>query len=101
MLREAGVDLYLCGHLHAYERSRCKTMTQVMTSASEIFFSDMREKPSEYTQAFDERQTYVRFALEDSTIRGEAVSADGDVVDRWTQELNPKGGENDCASQRG
>ncbi len=92
MLLDAGVDLYLCGHLHAYERVRYKTISQVMTSASDIFFDEMGEKPSEYTKAFDERQTYVRFALEDSTIRGEAVSAEGDVIDRWTQKLNSKPG---------
>jgi hypothetical protein len=90
MLLDAGVDLYLCGHLHAYERVRYKTMSQIMTSASDIFFPDMGEKLSEHTQAFDDRQTYVRFALEDSTIRGEAVSAEGDVIDQWKQELNPK-----------
>ncbi len=90
MLLDEGVDLYLCGHLHAYERVRYKTILQIMTSASDIFFDDMGEKPSEYTQAFDDRQTYVRFALEDSTIRGEAVSAEGDVIDQWTRELNPK-----------
>ena len=90
MLLEAGVDLYLCGHLHVYERACYKTLTQVMSSASDIFFPEMRDKPSEYTKAFDERQTYIRFALEDSAIRGEAVCAEGDVVDRWTQELNPK-----------
>jgi predicted phosphodiesterase len=90
MLLDGGVDLYLCGHLHAYERAQCKTMTQVMTSASDIFFPDMRERPGEFTKAFDERQTYIRFALEDSTIRGEAISAEGDVVDQWTQKLNLK-----------
>ena len=90
MLLDGGVDLYLCGHLHAYERAQYKTMTQVMTSASDIFLPDMREKPGEFTKAFDERQTYIRFALEDSTICGEAVSAEGDVVDQWTQKLNPK-----------
>ena len=90
MLLESSADLYLCGHLHAYERSRLETVTQVMTSASNIFLDDMDEKPGEYRIAFDERQTYVRFALEDSTIRGEAVSADGDIVDGWTQDLLPK-----------
>ena len=98
MLLDGGVDLYLCGHLHAYERARCKTMTQVMTSASDLFFPEMREKPGEFTKAFDERKTYIRFALEDSTIRGEAISAEGDVVDQWTQELNPKAGRKE---QRG
>ena len=90
ILLEAGVDLYLCGHLHAYERARCRTLTQVMTSASDIFFDDMDEKPGEFRIAFDERQSYVRFALEDSTILGEAVSADGDIIDEWRQELLPK-----------
>ena len=90
MLLEGGVDLYLCGHLHAYERARCETVTQIVTSASDIFFEDMDKQPGEYRIAFDKRQTYVRFALEDSTIRGEAVSAEGDIVDAWTQELLPK-----------
>jgi hypothetical protein len=63
-------------------------MTQLMTSASAPVLSEMRENPGEYREAFGEWQTYVRFTLEDSTIRGEAVSAEGDVVDQWTQKLN-------------
>lgn len=50
MLIDAGVDLYLCGHLHAYEQARYKTVSQVMASASDIFFPDMGEKPSEHTR---------------------------------------------------
>ncbi len=92
MLLEAGVDLLLCGHLHAYERARFETVTQVMTSASDIFSEDMEEKPGEYRVAFDKRQTYARFVLDGSTIRGEAVSADGEIVDAWTQQLLPKPG---------
>jgi len=88
LLCDAGVDLYLCGHLHTYERCRYKRMTQLMTSASAPVLSEMRENPGEYREAFGEWQTYVRFTLEDSTIRGEAVSAEGDVVDQWTQKLN-------------
>ncbi len=90
MLLEGGVDLYLCGHLHAYERARHGTLTQVMTSASDIFFDDMEKKPGEHRIAFDRRQSYVRFTLEDSTILGEAVSADGNIIDEWSQELLPK-----------
>ena len=56
MLLEAGVDLLLCGHLHAYERARFETVTQVMTSASDIFFEDMDEKPGEYRVAFDKHR---------------------------------------------
>ncbi len=37
----------------------------------------------EYQAAFDKRQTYVRFTLEDSMLRGEAVSAEGEIVDGW------------------
>ena len=90
VLLEGGVDLYLCGHLHAYERARHRTLTQVMASASDIFFDDMGKKPGEYRIAFDERQGYVRFALENSTVHGEAVSADGEIIDEWRQELLPK-----------
>ena len=90
ILLEGGVDLYLCGHLHAYERARHGTLTQVMTSASDIFFDDMEKKPGEHRIAFDRRQGYVRFTLEDSTILGEAVSADGNIIDEWSQELLPK-----------
>jgi hypothetical protein len=61
-----------------------------MTSASDIFFEDMGDRPGECRIAFDKRQTYIRFALENSTIRGEAVSADGQIIDEWTQELLPK-----------
>mgnify|MGYP001162365506 FL=1 len=89
MLLEAGVDLLLCGHLHAYERTRFGTVTQIMTSASDMAIDDMA-KPGEYRVAFDKRQTYVRFALEDSTVRCEAVTADGEIIDSWTQELLPK-----------
>lgn len=90
MLLEAGVDLYLCGHLHVYQRSRVKSLTHVMASGSDSFFPEMREKPGEHSVAFDERQTYVRFVLEETAVRAEAVAADGDIVDQWTQKLNPK-----------
>ena len=43
ILLEGSADLYLCGHLHAYERARHGTLTQVMTSASDIFFCWSRE----------------------------------------------------------
>ncbi len=90
ILLETGVDLLLCGHLHAYERARCETLTQIMTSASDIFFDEMETDPGDYRIAFDRRQTYARFAQDGSTIRGEAVAADGEVVDSWTQQLLPK-----------
>ena len=84
---DAGIDLYLCGHRHAYERVGYKTMTQVMTSASDFILPEMRQ-PCEYRRAFDERQTYIRFELDDLAIRGAAVSAEGEVIDAWTQKLN-------------
>ena len=90
LLLDARVDLYLCGHLHAYQRDRYKTLTQVMASASYLFIEEMRDKPGKQTRAFDERQNYVRFALSGSTIRAEAVAIDGDVIDRWTQKLTAK-----------
>ena len=91
MLLDGGVDLYLCGHLHAYERARYRGITQIMAGAPEIAYAHMREKPlGKHSKVFDERQGYVDFTLGDSSIRGEAVSLDGEVMDQWTQKLNPK-----------
>lgn len=90
ILLETGVDLLLCGHLHAYERTRFETITQIMTSASDIFFPEMETEPGDHRVTFDSRQTHAHFTLEGSTIRGEAVAADGEVVDSWCQQVQPK-----------
>ena len=90
LLLEARVDLYLCGHLHAYERDRYKQLTQVMASTSYLFLEDMRSKPGKHTKTFVDKQNYVRFALSGSSIRAEAVAIDGEVIDRWTQKLTAK-----------
>lgn len=89
MLLDVGVDLYLCGHHHVYERTRYRRLTQVMAGAADMAWDDlMQESPNRYCRVLDERQCYVRFTLKDKTIRAEAVALDGDVVDAWTQRLN-------------
>ena len=45
-------------------------------------------EPNAYCQALDERQGCVRFTLTEHSIRGEAVSLDGTVIDTWSQRLN-------------
>ncbi len=91
MLLDAGVDLYLCGHLHAYERARYQGMTQVMAGAPGIAFAEMREKPpGPYSKVYDERQGYIGFTLAGSSIRAKAVSLEGEVMDQWTQKLKSK-----------
>ena len=91
MLVDAGVDLYLCGHLHAYERARHRGLTHVMAGAPEIAYAHLRVKPpGKYSKVFDERQGYISFTLGDSSIRGEAISLEGEVMDQWTQKLRSK-----------
>ena len=94
MLVDAGVDLYLCGHLHAYERARNRRLTQAMAGPPEIAYAHLRVKPpGKDSKVFDERQGYICFTLGDASIRGEAVSLEGEVMDQWTQKLNPKHGQ--------
>ena len=89
ILLEAGVELYLCGHLHTYERTRYGQLTQVMAGAYGIAYPDlMPYKPNRYCQALDERQCYVRYTLAEDAIDAEAVSLEGAVVDAWSQPLN-------------
>lgn len=89
LLLEARVDLYLCGHLHVYERSRYRRLTQVMAGGDGVAFEGLLEQePSKYCRVLDERRGYVRFTLTEKTLRGEAVSVDGDVMDAWWQRLN-------------
>ena len=89
ILLEAGVDLYLCGHLHTYERTRYGKLTQVMAGAYGVAYPDlMPYQPSQYCQALDEQQCYVRYILTEDTIHAEALSLHGTVVDTWSQVLN-------------
>ena len=89
ILLEAGVDLYLCGHLHTYERTRYGKLTQVMAGAYGVAYPDlMPYKPNQYCQALDERQCYVRYTLTEDSIHAEALSLQGVVVDAWSQVLN-------------
>ena len=86
LLLEAQVDLYLCGHLHLYERTGYSRLIQVMAGAFGLAFPDlMQQKPNRYSKVLDERQCYVRFSLTESAILGEAVSLDGEVIDSWSQ----------------
>ena len=89
ILLKARVDLYLCGHLHIYERTRYGRLTQVMAGANGIAFPDLlQQEPNKYNQILDERQCFVRYMLSDDSIRGEAVTLDGESMDTWSQELN-------------
>ena len=89
ILLEGGVDLYLCGHLHTYERTRYGRLTQVMAGAYGVAYPDlMPYKPNQYCQALDERQCYVRYTLTEDSIHAEALSLQGTVVDAWSQALN-------------
>ena len=89
ILLEGGVDLYLCGHLHTYERTRYGKLTQVMAGAYGVAYPDlMPYQPNQYCQALDERQCYVRYTLTEDSIHAEALSLQGAVVDAWSQALN-------------
>ena len=89
ILLEAGVDLYLCGHLHTYDRTRYGKLTQVMAGAYGVAYPDlMPYKPNQYCQALDERQCYVRYTLTEDSIHAEALALQGAVVDAWSQPLN-------------
>ena len=89
ILIEGGVNLYLCGHLHTYERTRYGQLTQVMAGAYGVAYPDlMPYQPSQYCQALDERQCYVRYTLTEDSIHAEAISLQGTVVDAWSQGLN-------------
>ena len=89
ILLEGGVDLYLCGHLHTYERTRYSQLTQVMAGAYGVAYPDlMPYQPNQYCQALDERQCYVRYTLTEDSIHAEALSLQGAVVDTWSQGLN-------------
>ena len=89
MLLDAGVDLYLCGHHHVYERSRYQGLTQVMAGAADLAFDGLLDPPAnKYCRALDERQGYVRFTLTDKTIRAETVALSGEAIDAWAQRLN-------------
>ena len=91
ILLEGEVDLYLCGHLHTYERTRYEQLTQVMAGAYGIAYPDlMPYRPNQYCQTLDERQCYVRYTLTEDSIHAEALSLQGAVVDTWSQPLNRK-----------
>lgn len=88
-LREAEVDLYLCGHLHVYERTRFENLTQVMAGANRLAYGTRAEiGPTSYLQVYDERQCYVSFTLRGDQIQATAISLAGDPIDAWTQPLN-------------
>ena len=89
ILLKAGVDLYLCGHLHTYERTQYDRLTQVMAGAYGVAYLDlMPYQPNQHCQALDERQCYVRYTLTKDAIHAEAISLQGAVVDAWSQPLN-------------
>ncbi len=89
LLLRARVDLYLCGHLHVYERSRYQGLTQVMAGGDGVAFQGyLEQETSKYCRKQDERRGYIRFTLTDKTLRGEAVSVEGEVMDTWWQKRN-------------
>ena len=89
ILLEGGTDLYLCGHLHTYERTRYDQLTQVMAGAYGVAYPDMMPyQPNQYCQTLDEQQCYVRYTLTENSIHAEAVSLQGVVMDAWSQALN-------------
>ena len=89
ILLEGKVDLYLCGHLHTYERTQYGRLSQVMAGAYGVAYPDlMPYQPNQYCQALDERQCYVRYTLTEDSIHAEALSLQGTVVDAWSQVLN-------------
>jgi 3',5'-cyclic AMP phosphodiesterase CpdA len=93
MLLAADVDLYLCGHLHIYERARYENLTQVVAGANRIAYEGLLEMmSSRYLQIQDERQSYVEFKIVDGVIEATVVSLAGDRIDAWRQPLNRPGG---------
>ena len=88
LLLGARVDLYLGGHLHLYERSQYRNLTQVLAGAFGLAFAELKGAPHTCCRVVDERQTYVRFTLSEHSIRGEAVALDGAIIDAWQQRLN-------------
>ncbi len=43
ILLVADVDLYLCGHLHIYERARYEKLTQIIGRANRIAYEGLLE----------------------------------------------------------
>ena len=90
LLERAGVDLYMCGHFHAYERCRYRQLTQVMPSGHGEALNFMRSGASKYRKTVDytERRSFTRFTLDGDRLRGETIAIDGETIDRWWQKLN-------------
>ena len=89
LLLQSRADLYLCGHQHVYERSRYRNLTQVMAGGDGIAFAGHLEQPrGRYCRIQDERRGYIRFTLSAKSLRGEAISADGQIMDTWWQKRN-------------
>ena len=90
ILERAGVDLYMCGHFHAYERCRYRRLTQVMPSGHGPAINFMRSGASKFRKAVDysDRRSFNRFTLDGDKLRGEAIAIDGQIIDRWWQKLN-------------
>jgi UDP-2,3-diacylglucosamine pyrophosphatase LpxH len=89
LLCEHNVDLYLCGHLHVYERARYERLTQVVAGANHMAYPGMLEmRPSRFLMAQDERPCYISFTLAADRIEAEAISLSGERIDAWCQPLN-------------
>ena len=90
LMERAGVDLFLCGHLHTYERCRRQSLTQIIAGGADIFDLVLRQPPSKFRRLvdIDDRRSFVRFSMQDDTVRGETVGVDGQILDRWSQKLN-------------
>lgn len=89
MLLAADVDLYLCGHLHIYERARYEKLTQIIGGANRIgHWGVLDMTPSRFLQVQDERQSYVEFKIVDDQIEATVVSLAGEQIDAWSQPLN-------------
>ena len=89
LLLQHEVDLYLCGHMHIYERARYQNLTQVQAGASRMAYEGLLEMvPSRHLQAQDEHQSYVVFEIRENRIEARAIALGGDPIDSWVQPLN-------------
>ena len=89
LLLQHEVDLYLCGHMHIYERARYQSLTQVQAGASRMAYEGLLEMvPSRHLQAQDEHQSYVVFEIRENRIEARAIALGGDPIDAWVQPLN-------------
>ena len=85
LLARSQVDLYLCGHHHAYERAEHLGVAQVATGADSLGWYRVLDKPSSFTRRIDPRGGFTEFVFDASTdiIRGTAFDLNGENLDTW------------------